>query len=151
MNTGYRKRCAHQREEEEVKELLAEQEAKIQERIRLGTWHDPRLDCVAGNGVMSELGVGDEWFGPDDAEAKPAVASEKTSEGDAKEKNAGTSGSGNGNTDTKKAQSEDTQAIGAMPIVILRGFESKGGGARREELLNVMSQWAASLVEGGVG
>lgn len=28
--------------------------------IKRGAWHDGRLDCVAGNGVMSELGLGEE-------------------------------------------------------------------------------------------
>jgi hypothetical protein len=38
-------------------ELAAAQAAEMQE-IKLGIWHDGRLDCVAGNGIMSELGVG---------------------------------------------------------------------------------------------
>ncbi|EKM55740.1 uncharacterized protein PHACADRAFT_195790 [Phanerochaete carnosa HHB-10118-sp] len=148
VNVNYRKRHARRLEEEQVSKLIAEQEAKVQERIRMGIWHDPRLDCVAGNGVMSELGVGDERLGVNDAEVKPMNVNNAVDEKDTQENNA--TSTGNGSAEGKQSQSEDTQAIEAMPIVILRGFESKGGGARREELLNVVSQWAASLVEGEV-
>ena len=54
--------------------------------------------------------------------------------------------------ETKKKQrsEEDLQAIEAMPIVILKGCESKGGSARREELLNALAGWAAALAENQV-
>lgn len=135
---------------------MAEEEERIKERIKNGIWHDPRLDCIAGNGIMSELGVGDEWLGAADADGQPAipastpvVAAERADKGDAeKEKEAKEKEEPK---EVKKEQpSEDLQAVEAMPIVILKGFDSKGGGARREELLNVISQWAASLAEGHV-
>ncbi|GJE86794.1 exonuclease [Phanerochaete sordida] len=144
VNADARKRRAKRQEEERVRAAFAEQEARVRERIRAGTWHDPRLDCVAGNGIMSELGVGDEWFGANDAEARPVVAAEGGEKGEGEEKRP------EGNGGERQERTEDAQTIETMPIVILRGFESKGGGARREEFLSVVSQWAASLVEGEV-
>jgi len=38
--------------------LMAAAEARELQEIKLGIWHDGRLDCVAGNGIMSELGLG---------------------------------------------------------------------------------------------
>ena len=113
------------------------------EKIREGIWHDPRLDCIAGNGVISELGVGDESFGRDDADAKPIVVSDRelVKGENGKEKEMGEEKEKETRADEKKqTPSDDLQAIDAMPIVILKGFDSKGGGAKREELLTVVSQ-----------
>ena len=129
-------------------EVAAQEEAKVKQRIREGIWHDPRLDCVAGNGVMCELGVGDEWFGEADADAK-LVTTYQTIGPDGKEKG-GQESNANGEAKKKQASPEDIHAIDAVPIVILRGFDSKGGGARREEFLDVVSQWAAGLAQSQV-
>ena len=43
----------------------------------------------------------------------------------------------------------DVQAISSLPTVIIRNYATKGG-ANREELLNVLATWAASLVENQV-
>lgn len=152
VNTSYRKRRQREIEEERIAEIAAKEEAKLKERIRKGIWHDPRLDCIAGNGVMSELGVGDEWFGESEADVKPVVASH-IYEGEGMKEKGDKGQDGNGNVvEAKKNQgsSEDMRAIEAIPIVILRGFDSKGGGVRREELLNVVSQWVAGLAQNQV-
>jgi hypothetical protein len=39
-------------------ELIRSDEDGSLQSIRQGRWHDGRLDAVAGNGAMSELGVG---------------------------------------------------------------------------------------------
>lgn len=149
VNTRYRKRRQHEQEEQKAAHVLAEQAARLQQRIKEGVWHDPRLDCVAGNGIMSELGVGDEWFGADDADAKLVTveaSSEPEHENEKEEKEKTPS---NGRSDNL-SRTEDSQPLDAMPIIILRGYEAKGGGAKREDLLNVISQWAAGLAEGQV-
>lgn len=147
----YRKKQKKQLEDVRNAQLRAVEDAKIRERIREGTWHDPRLDCVAGNGVMCELGIGDEVFGPADADDISADISRYTRQ----------DSGGDHMFDQKSVypvgkavepsrRQEDTQAVEAMPIVVLKGFESKGGSERREELLNTLAQWAASLAEGQV-
>lgn len=153
VNTSYRKRRQHEIEEERLAEVAAKEEAKLQEKIRKGIWHDPRLDCIAGNGVMSELGVGDEWFGESEVDVRPVSIGHPADSGIMKEKGEREQdGNGNVMEGAKKnqANSEDMRAIEAIPIVILRGFDSKGGGVRREELLNVVSQWAAGLAQSQV-
>ena len=54
------------------------------------------------------------------------------------------------NIKQKQKRSEDIQTIETMPVVIIKNFESKGGGARKEELLNVLATWAASIAENQV-
>ncbi|KAI0079001.1 hypothetical protein K474DRAFT_1592893 [Panus rudis PR-1116 ss-1] len=149
VNTSYKEQRERQRKQQQLDELKRQERARIKQRIEAGTWHDGRLDCIAGNGPISELGIGDEWFGEQDAD-KITVSSASSSEEAVDEKN----GSGNGTSANeearKKKTAEDLQAIESMPVVVIKNFESKGGDAKKEELLNILSQWAASLVENQV-
>jgi len=99
--------------------------------IQRGEWHDGRLDCVAGNGVMSELGIGDEKFGPDDEDIEAKVTESLASEIEDESKPGG-----------------DLEAMQGLPVVVIRGFEDKVGG--KSELLDVIAQWATGLVENKV-
>ncbi|OCH95302.1 hypothetical protein OBBRIDRAFT_878653 [Obba rivulosa] len=143
VNVSHRERRDRVMKEQERAELRKEAEAVIRERIRKGIWHDGRLDCVAGNGVISELGIGDERLddlGADD-QAMQAHNEEKGRFDDSEK--------AQGMNDMKWNQN-NADDLQSMPIVIIKGFESKGGGQRREELLDVLSQWAATLVENQV-
>ena len=73
VNTTYRKNHKKQLERQRLEQLREAENAKQRQRILDGKWHDARLDCVAGNGVMCELGVGDELFGEADKDAPKAV------------------------------------------------------------------------------
>jgi hypothetical protein len=77
---------------------------------------------------MSELGIGDEKFGADDADAG-AEENELLDIGD-------------GNENTPNGDRD------ALPVVVIRGFEDKVGG--KSELLDVIAQWATSLVDNKV-
>jgi hypothetical protein len=116
-------------ERRRLDELEAEQR---REAIRRGTWHDGRIDCVAGNGVISELGVGIESF-----------------EGEYEEKELGNAGKPE--LETKKQNSErreDIDTIRALPIVILKNFSlTSKASPTKDEMLGVLAQWAAALVE----
>ena len=109
---------------------MRQQQEKLK-KIQRGEWHDGRIDCVAGNGIMSELGVGDERFGPDDADPVDKEADSLDSEIDDENKPGG-----------------DLDAIKGLPVVVIRGFEDKVGG--KTELLDVVAQWATSLVDNRV-
>ena len=101
------------------------------ERIRRGTWHDGRLDCIAGNGIMAELGVGDELFDDDISIATVEVAElerQQRNEQEIKKKEKGNAELG---------------AVEPLPVVVIRNFD----GSTREEIFNVIAEWAASLVE----
>ena len=139
VNADHRKQHRYAVRRAHVAELQKEEQVRVETRIREGRWHDGRIDCVAGNGVMSELGVGDELF--NDAEVDSASISEtsekalevkKTEEEELKR---------------RQKSAEDLQAVEAMPIVVIKGFESKGGGPSREILLNVLAQWSAKLAQ----
>lgn len=151
VNTSYRKRRQEQLQEERHARQLAADQARVHQRIADGTWHDPRLDCVAGNGVMCELGIGDE----DLADAAIQVQSGDNEKEGSNEDGEGWSWkwnpwNGNGNKKSVPATSEEMRAIEAMPIVVINSFDTKGGGYRKAELLEVLAQWAATLADNGV-
>lgn len=153
VNTSYRKRRKEQLADERHKQQLAADEAHVLQRIAEGSWHDPRLDCVAGNGVMCELGIGDE----DLADAAIQVEREDSEKEGSNEEGEGWHWKWNlGWNDNKEqekkapAHTEDMRAIEAMPIVVINNFDTKGGTARKTELLDVLAQWAATLADNGV-
>ncbi|OBZ75791.1 Mitochondrial escape protein 2 [Grifola frondosa] len=145
VNSSNRANRERRVKEAHFAELQKEDEERLHARIREGRWHDGRLDCVAGNGIMSELGVGDERFTENDADADKVVLDENELElEEAREKE---------NLEEARRQkisAEDLVAVESMPIVIIQNFESKGGGSRREELMSVLAQWAATLAENKV-
>jgi hypothetical protein len=80
---------------------------------------------------MSELGIGDEKFGPDDSEA----GIEGAETWDAA-------------TDDETKPNGDLDSMKGLPVVVIRGFEDSVGG--KSELLDVVAQWATGLVDNKV-
>ncbi|KIJ60595.1 hypothetical protein HYDPIDRAFT_32020 [Hydnomerulius pinastri MD-312] len=114
---------------------------RTRDLIRRGIWHDGRLDCVAGNGVMSELGVGDESFSGVDSDIVDGIEARMFALEEAEEEKRV------GDELVRKQRSiEEVQAVGALPVVIIKNYGARGG-AYKEELLEVLSQWASRLVE----
>ncbi|KAI0340659.1 hypothetical protein BDW22DRAFT_1360083 [Trametopsis cervina] len=161
LNTTYKDNHKKQLEHEERERLRRAEEAKIKEKIRQGIWHDPRLDSIAGNGVMSELGFGDERMREADMDAPVAESAHnelktavESKEGRAEEKKREKVVNEEKSQEAEEARqrqaADDLQAIEAMPIVVLKGFEAKGGSARKEELLNALAVWVAGLIDGQV-
>ncbi|KAF7338610.1 Mitochondrial escape protein 2 [Mycena venus] len=123
-------RQIRRRAQEEERERM---DARRSEKIRRGTWHDGRLDCVAGNGIMAELGIGDELMEDDDdvALAHKGLEEEKRQE--------------EHQTKQKQKGKAEIEAVESLPIVVIRNFAARG--SNREEIYDVLSEWAASLVE----
>ncbi|OSX64663.1 hypothetical protein POSPLADRAFT_1044153 [Postia placenta MAD-698-R-SB12] len=149
VNTTHRQQHQAAKEDARLAVLQREAQERLQERIRTGRWHDGRLDCIAGNGVMSELGIGDELFGDDDADPTPMVStavqlSEKGKA--ASEKLPGP----RGDEERRQTSSDDVPTIKSMPIVIVKGFETKGGGQNKQEMLDVIAHWVATLAQNQV-
>jgi hypothetical protein len=124
------------------REAQAEERARMDEvrleKIRRGTWHDGRLDCVAGNGVMCELGIGDELMDDDDEVAFTRV--EQDGEKQRREEE---------HESRKKQKGKaEIEAVESLPIVVIRNFAARG--SNREEVNDVLVEWAASLVENQV-
>lgn len=82
---------------------------------------------------MSELGMGDEKFGPDDADADTIIKETESLDLEIVD-------------ESKSAGDLDT--VEGLPVVVIRGFEDRVGG--KSELLDVIAQWATGLVENKV-
>lgn len=119
---------------EEAEEKRRVHDEHRRQAIVDGRWHDGRLDCIAGNGVMSELGVGDEMFGDEMVvqQQNQERAEKNTTIEETKAK--------------KKQMLEDEEAIHSLPVVIIRNYAASS----REDLMDVLAQWAASLAENHV-
>jgi hypothetical protein len=155
--------------EEEKRERARREEERKRERIRRGAWHDGRLDCVAGNGVMSELGIGDEVYADMDEQPpagsqtarsgddeRPAAdrerkeedlnePSEKPVDVDRADTDASRQRQRDREQERKQRSVEDVEAVNALPVVILKNFVMRAGA--NEEVLDVLATWAASLAE----
>lgn len=123
--------------EKEYAEMRNVVEKQRRNEILQGTWHDGRLDCVAGNGVMSELGFGDEPMFESDGTGPTQITNLDEKQGHGEE------------TARKERTREEMEAVRALPIVMIRNYEVKAGSSR-EELLTVLAQWAATLAENQV-
>lgn len=122
----------------ESAELRRREEAKRRAAMLRGTWHDPRLDCVAGVGVMSELGFGDELMRPEDQEGSFKNPSSVLTDN---EKTSAFSEARQPKTPSELLE------LKTKPIVIIKNFETKHG---RDDVLGILAKWASTLVENGV-
>ena len=105
---------------------------EVQERIRRGIWHDPRMGAAVGGGVIAELGVGDEPFGERDEEL---VTHSHMIEAP------------NPTTSKREGNNKpDLQAVSILPVVVLKNYSTGG----KEEVMGVFAKWAAALVESKV-
>jgi RNA12 protein len=129
-----RSRVQQQIKAEQMHKAQQANEEIKREKIRKGIWHDGRLDCVSGNGVMSELGIGDERMGDDDSSVVTGALEIHADEKDKEER--------------VQRTVRNMQANG-LPIVVIKNYASKGG-TTNEELLTVLAGWAATLVENQV-
>jgi hypothetical protein len=93
--------------------------------------HDGRIDCVAGNGVMSELGIGD-----DPSAQGNSIGDHYASEAPKPD----TQESGPWNRKTSQS------AVDALPIVIIKNYASKNS-RNREDILDALAKWTSRLVE----
>uniref|UniRef100_A0A8H7Y4C2 Mitochondrial escape protein 2 n=1 Tax=Psilocybe cubensis TaxID=181762 RepID=A0A8H7Y4C2_PSICU len=132
VSSVHRASIQRQIQDREAEEARRIQDARKRHAIMSGTWHDGRLDCIAGNGVMSELGIGDELFSEDMEITLSSDEFKNISEEQ-------------DNTQRKKKALEDVEAIKALPIVVIRNFAASSSS--KEEVLDVLSQWGASLTE----
>lgn len=86
--------------------------------------HDGRLDCLAGNGLMSELGVGLETDDIDDEVLSLTLKQLEDL--------------------NKNDYDEEKEKIKSIPIVVIKDYDFKG--ADRDVLFDVLSSWASNLV-----
>lgn len=112
-------------------QIAAKQKEEAQKGPLLsdGAVHDGRLDCVAGNGVMSELGLGDESLNEEN-NFSFGRAPPMDSELEVNQKNG------------RAVQS----AVDSFPVVIVRNFSNKNS-RNKDDVLDALAKWSARLVE----
>lgn len=103
----------------------------VQERLRRGVWHDPRMGAVAGGGVLAELGIGDEPFGENDEDLVGNAHQTDVSNPTSVEERKGTA---------------DLQVVSTLPTVVLKNYAA----GSKEDIMDIFAKWAAALVEGQV-
>ncbi|KAI6043026.1 RNA12 protein-domain-containing protein [Pisolithus marmoratus] len=126
-------------EAERQAEARRECDVRVREAIREGIWHDPRLDAVVGIGVMSELGVGDEPLNGlviSSRKSKDAGVLEFEERRRAAEDELA----------RKERSMKETRTVESLPVVVIKNYAARGRTSR-QELEEVLSQWAATLVE----
>ncbi|KAL7413942.1 RNA12 protein-domain-containing protein [Mrakia frigida] len=113
--------------------VVEAEEVAFSERLKRIGYHDPRMDDVAGNGLISEVGYGDERTTPADlASPNDAVflSSTKSSH----------------ETSTEiSSLDKDRDTIAVLPVIVLKNFAIKG--SKKDELWNTIAEWSASLIE----
>ncbi|GAA5851794.1 hypothetical protein JCM9279_004412 [Rhodotorula babjevae] len=127
------------REHEQQREAVVEQ-------LRTVGVRDARVDAVAGSGIVAELGGGVE--GPSAVEQAAAVDEKEEVEivgprSSAVVRDAAASAS------STSMSSGDGAPVERLPVVVIKGFAAKGE-AKQEVLWDVLSEWAAVLVENQV-
>lgn len=132
VNSNHKGRTEALHEHDEVLANRRAAEAGRRQQILLGVFHDPRLDSIAGNGVMSELGIGDERLDDffDNGAINPPAASSQTEQ----------------QPPRVAAPAND---LSGLPIVVLKNYDAKGA-TKREPILEVLANWSASLIENKV-
>jgi len=139
VSSSHRASIQKQVLQQEAQERQQLQDDNHRRAIMAGIWHDGRLDAISGNGIISELGVGDELFGDDMADGTlPILVADNTKESEKHER-----------ISRRQKALENIDAIKALPIVIIRNYATTSG-ANKEEMLNVLAQWAATLAENHV-
>lgn len=134
VSSLHRSAIRRQARNHEYEAIRQADELRQKDEIRRGTWHDGRLDCVAGNGIMSELGIGDELF------------DERDATGPMRYNDFGLHHERQEETLRRERTVEDGESVASLPIVVMRNYSTKVGSGR-EELLDVLAQWAAMLAE----
>ena len=114
------------------------QKAHKRQGIIHGTWHDGRLDCVAGNGIMSELGVGDECF--ELAHSINAIWPEEEE----------AMGTENEKAFKKYKAQNSMDVTNSLPIIVIKNYTANFGSITKEALLEALAQWGAKLIENKV-
>lgn len=137
VSSSHRAKMKRDIQRSEMELTVQKQDALKRDKILNGIWHDGRLDCVAGIGIISELGVGDESFA--DHSDLPLLDVEESLEGD--------------NSSSRFSRNRRIEKMldvnGALPVVVIRNYAARVG-PKCDEVLTELGRWAATLVENQV-
>lgn len=142
-------------DEKECRLVQAEHERRRDLIIR-GAYHDGRLDYVSGNGLITELGVGQEPVYEADLGPPPPPLMDDTApiHGEGVPPTMGSLDGGVMPAEIPIPESSrdgdieaEAETIRSLPIVVLKNFAQRNA---KGDLWNVLSEWGASLVENQV-
>lgn len=141
VEEGLRRAAIHV--EQDFKQAEKNEKTKLQlgllhaerlEKIRLGRFHDGRIDCIAGNGIISELGVGVEPFGEtDDLSEDEDHRSKQQSITEEKE----------------YKEYKSMRPIEALPIVVIKHYDANCQGSN-STVTAALADWAGRLASNKV-
>lgn len=137
VSSSHRSKIERQIERQEHLEDQRTEETHKRWAITHGAWHDGRLDCVAGNGIMSELGVGDERF--ETANFSNTILSEEEKVTTVENEKA-----------LRKKAQDPMDMTNSLPIVVIKNYAANFGSPTKEALLEALAQWSATLIENQV-
>ena len=123
------------------------QREAVVEQLRTVGVRDARLDAVAGSGLVAELGGGVE--GPSAAEQHAALDDKEEVEIVGPRSSAVVRDAAASASASSANGSGDGAPVERLPVVVIKGFAAKGE-AKQEVLWDVLSEWAAVLVENQV-
>ncbi|GAA5851864.1 hypothetical protein JCM8547_000081 [Rhodosporidiobolus lusitaniae] len=115
----------------------------VVDQLKTDGIRDGRIDAVAGNGVVAELGGGIE---------RPAAGLDKVGEKEKKLEIVGPKSSAFVKEVSQSAAREEKEgdapvaSVERLPVVVIKNFSGKGE-AKQELLYECLSEWAAVLIE----
>ena len=128
------------------------------ERLRRFGYHDPRIDALAGNGIMSELGACQrdpsesvENDKADLATSTPGYGDEPLLDADVGSEEDRLFLSVLNEKDEPAVQDytdREKDHIASLPVIVLKEFAAKG--SKKDELWTAIADWAAGLTDAGV-
>ncbi|KAF8519313.1 RNA12 protein-domain-containing protein [Hysterangium stoloniferum] len=136
VSSSRRKEAERRIEWTQNEEKIVLAEAQRRENIRRGVWHDGRIDCIAGNGLMSELGVGIEGFGGNDEEALQQDRDEDVEILARAELNEKV---------RKERKYKSVQEVEALPVVVIKNYDTSGKSGKAV-IAAALADWSADLI-----
>ncbi|GAA5992192.1 hypothetical protein JCM10908_001812 [Rhodotorula pacifica] len=141
--TSVKTRTAAAIEESAKRKETAGQRRAIAEQLHTSGVRDGRIDTVTGPGIVAELGGGVEG---------PAAGAEKETSAETEVEIVGPKSSALVRASANEFSDNGDQpsvSFERLPVVVIKGFATKGD-AMQEKLWDVLSDWAAVLVENQV-
>ncbi|EJD53233.1 exonuclease [Auricularia subglabra TFB-10046 SS5] len=139
--TSQHDKKVHKRERaDKVRQQQDEHEREVVARIKRGAYHDGRIDCIAGNGVMSELGLGDEPMLEQDYDAEPKVQPAVEDQQMLLDQETQLVP-----VENKSKYESVPENVKALPVVVIKNFAARG--AQKEEIVDALAEWASALVD----
>ncbi|GJJ12482.1 hypothetical protein Clacol_006724 [Clathrus columnatus] len=123
-------------ENEKLKEKRNQWQAERIAKIKSGHFHDGRIDCVAGNGIMSELGVGIERFDDESERSLPDNEHQLKQEQPP-------------SITAERKEYKSVRSIEAIPVIVIKHYDANCQGTK-SLITTALANWAGRLASGKI-